>query len=79
VTRKRIEGIISNIKYWKKLLDVNPRHHSILLVDDERDIVTTIKRGLEADGFRVYGFTDPLQALQYFQDKHDKIDLVLST
>jgi DNA-binding NtrC family response regulator len=48
------------------------------LVDDERDIVNTIKRWLQADGFRVFGFADPLQALEYFRSNYDKIDLVLS-
>ena len=55
-----------------------PRHHSILLVDDELDIVNSVKRWLKADGFNVYGFTNPLQALEYFQNNYDKIDLVLS-
>ena len=55
-----------------------PGHHSILLVDDEPDIINTIKRWLQADGFRVYGFADPLQALQYFQNNCDQIDLVLA-
>jgi len=39
---------------------------SILLVDDEADIINSIKRWLQADGFKVYGFTNPLQALEYF-------------
>jgi CheY-like chemotaxis protein len=52
--------------------------YSILLVDDEQDIVNSIKRWLQADGFKVYGFTNPLQALEYFQNNYDKIDLVLS-
>lgn len=52
--------------------------HSVLLVDDELDIIKTIKWWLQADGFRVYGFADPLQALQYFQKNYDKIDLVLA-
>jgi len=47
-------------------------------VDDELDIINTIKRWLQADGFRVYGFADPLQALEYFQINYDKIDLVLA-
>jgi len=51
---------------------------SILLVDDELDIVNSVKRWLQADGFNVYGFTNPLQALEYFQNNYDKIDLVLS-
>jgi DNA-binding NtrC family response regulator len=55
-----------------------PKHHSILLVDDELDIVNSVKRWLKADGFNVYGFTNPLQALEYFQNNYDKIDLVLS-
>jgi DNA-binding NtrC family response regulator len=55
-----------------------PRHHSILLVDDELDIVNSVKRWLQADGFRVHGFANPLQALEYFQNNYDKIDLVLS-
>jgi CheY-like chemotaxis protein len=55
-----------------------PGRHSILLVDDELDIINTIKRWLQADGFRVYGFADPLQALQYFQNNCDQIDLVLA-
>ena len=55
-----------------------PGRHSVLLVDDERDIINTIKRWLEANDFRVYGFADPLQALQYFQNNCDQIDLVLA-
>jgi CheY-like chemotaxis protein len=51
---------------------------SILLVDDELDIVSSVKRWLEYDGFRVYGFANPLQALEYFQNNSDNIDLVLS-
>jgi DNA-binding response OmpR family regulator len=40
---------------------------SIVVVDDERDIVNQIKRFLEAmDGFKVYTFTDPFAALEHF-------------
>ena len=52
--------------------------HSIVLVDDELDIVNSVRRWLKADGFDVYGFTNPLQALEYFQNNYDKIDLVIS-
>jgi DNA-binding NtrC family response regulator len=48
------------------------------LVDDEQDIVNSVKRWLQADGFNVYGFTDPLQALEHFQNNSNDIDLVLS-
>lgn len=51
---------------------------SIILVDDEQDIVNSVGRWLEADGFNVYGFADPLLALEYFQNNSNDIDLVLS-
>jgi len=51
---------------------------STLLVDDEQDIVNSVKRWLQTDGFKVYGFTNPLQALEYFQNNSGDIDLVLS-
>jgi DNA-binding NtrC family response regulator len=54
------------------------KRRSILLVDDELDIIKSVKRWIEADGFNVYGFADPLQALEYFQNYFDGIDLVLS-
>jgi len=55
-----------------------PEGYSILLVDDEQDIVNSVKRWLQADGFKVYGFANPLQALEYFQNNSNIIDLVLS-
>jgi response regulator RpfG family c-di-GMP phosphodiesterase len=55
-----------------------PKGRSILLVDDEQDIVNSVKRWLQTDGFKVYGFTNPLQALEYFQNNSGDIDLVLS-
>jgi PleD family two-component response regulator len=51
---------------------------SILLVDNELDIINSIKRWLNAAGFMGHGFTDPLKALQYFEENYDEIDLVLS-
>jgi DNA-binding NtrC family response regulator len=51
---------------------------SIILVDDERDIVNSVRRWLQADGFKVFGFADPLLALEYFQNNSNGIDLVLS-
>ena len=51
---------------------------SILLVDNELDIINSIKRWLKAAGFTAHGFTDPLKALQYFEENYNEIDLVLS-
>ena len=39
----------------------------ILVVDDEPDIASSIKRGLERNGFQVDAFTDPENALSEFK------------
>jgi DNA-binding NtrC family response regulator len=54
------------------------KDRSILIVDDEIDIINSVKRWLEADGFKVHGIADPLQALEYFENNSDDIDVVLS-
>jgi DNA-binding response OmpR family regulator len=38
----------------------------VLLVDDEKDIVFVIKKGLERHGLEVDGYTDPAEALAKF-------------
>ena len=40
--------------------------HTILLVDDEEDVLYTFKTGLISQGFIVEAFTDSLQALAHF-------------
>lgn len=47
----------------------------IFLVDDERDILLTYKKGLEQNGFLVDAFNDPVQALLSF--RVDEYDLLL--
>ena len=39
----------------------------ILVVDDERDISSSIKRGLERNGFQVDAYTDPEKVLSEFK------------
>jgi DNA-binding response OmpR family regulator len=52
---------------------------SIVVVDDERDIVNQIKRFLEAmDGFKVYTFTDPFAALEHFNSECKGNHIVIS-
>jgi response regulator RpfG family c-di-GMP phosphodiesterase len=52
--------------------------NTILLLDDEFDITTALRQGLEKQGFRVFGFTDPLLALEHFQINHKQYGLVIS-
>jgi CheY-like chemotaxis protein len=51
---------------------------NILVVDDDFDIANTIKLWLQRFGFRTFEFTDPVQALEYFYEKMEDINLVLS-
>jgi two-component system response regulator VicR len=47
----------------------------ILVIDDDRDINNLFKTYLEYDGYEVYSYTDPIEALYYF--KKDEYDLIL--
>jgi DNA-binding NtrC family response regulator len=52
--------------------------HWILIVDDESDIVSIFKQALNKKGFHVFGFTDPLLALEHFQINSKQYSLVIS-
>ena len=47
----------------------------VAIVDDEQDITTVLKRGLEQNGFAVDAFNDPQAALDSF--KPDYYDLMI--
>jgi DNA-binding NtrC family response regulator len=51
---------------------------SILIVDDEFDIVTLIKASLQKHGFNTLAFTDPLLALEHFRNNSKDFALVIS-
>ena len=51
---------------------------SIVFVDDEKDIVTVFTRFLERAGFHVTGFTEPMRALDYFMQNHERISLIIT-
>jgi DNA-binding response OmpR family regulator len=48
-------------------VQANPKGR-ILVVDDELDITSVIKRGFEAAGYAVDAFNDSEQALAYFKN-----------
>ena len=52
--------------------------NSILILDDEYDIVTIIKTALEREKYSVVGFTEPLMALEHFNTNSINFDLVFS-
>jgi len=55
-----------------------PAGGSILLVDDEKDIVFLLRQMLQGLGYQVTVRTSSLEALQAFENQPDKYDLVIT-
>ncbi|MEW6603693.1 MAG: response regulator [Thermoproteota archaeon] len=55
-----------------------PPTQSILVVDDELDIVVIFRQALTKHGYTVYGFTDPALALEHFRTNAKDYALVIS-
>jgi CheY-like chemotaxis protein len=51
---------------------------SVLVLDDEFDIINPIKHSLQTIGLHVYAFTDPLLALEHFRINYKDYILVIS-
>ena len=51
---------------------------SVMVVDDEKDILTVVTKALEARGLNVVGYTDPIQALQHFADGGDSFNVIVA-
>jgi DNA-binding NtrC family response regulator len=51
---------------------------AILVLDDEFDIISVIKQGIDKQGFRVSAFTDPYLALEHFQINSELYGLVIT-
>ena len=55
-----------------------PDSHYILIVDDESDILSVVRRVLEEYGFNTCCFTKPRIALQHYMTSPNNHDLVIS-
>lgn len=51
---------------------------SVMVVDDENDILTVLTNALRARGLNVVGYTDPVLALQHFEQGGDTFDAIVS-
>jgi CheY-like chemotaxis protein len=51
---------------------------SVLLIDDDEDILTVLKRLLELKGVNTYGFTDPVLAVEHFRNNAANYDIVVT-
>ena len=59
-------------------MPINYKSKSILLVDDEPDIVNLFKDFLENGNYEVMGFTNPLEALEHYKTNWNRYGLVIS-
>jgi DNA-binding response OmpR family regulator len=59
-------------------MSTNTNNNWILALDDEFDIVHSITELLKRHGFSVYGFTEPLLALEHFKANSKDYSLVIS-
>ena len=50
-----------------RLLPSTIEKRKVLIVDDEPDITLTLRIGLEDNGFEVYTFNNPIEALSNFK------------
>lgn len=50
----------------------------ILALDDDFDVINIFRLGLEKYGLNVFGFTDPLLALEHFKINRDRYAIVVS-
>jgi len=57
---------------------LDPSSLSILIVDDNFDIVRFMERGLKEYGFNVSAFTDPVRALEDFKVNCNHYNIILS-
>jgi len=51
---------------------------SVLLIDDEPDILTILKRSLELAGMNTYGCTNPVLAVEHFRNNANSYDIVVT-
>ena len=40
----------------------------VMLVDDDKDILQTVRKGLENLGYEVHGFSDSVKALEHIEN-----------
>ena len=51
---------------------------SVLLIDDDEDILTVLKHSLKLKGMNTYGFTNPVLAVEHFRNNATNYDMVVT-
>lgn len=67
--RKKLNNLINSYvgKVRVNGIVASKPHYRILVVDNERDITSVIKKGLQSKGFEVDVFNNPIEALANFK------------
>ena len=51
---------------------------TVMVVDDDRDILTVASKGLERTGYQVHSFSDPVRALQHVEEGCKQCSVIVS-
>lgn len=61
-----------------QLPEIQQKPSSVLLIEDDEDILTTLKLSLERKGMNTYGFTNPVLAVEHFRNNAANYDIVVT-
>lgn len=51
---------------------------SVLLIDDDKDILTVLRHSLDIKGVNAFGFTNPALAVEHFKNNAANYDIVVT-
>ncbi|MBN1410660.1 MAG: PAS domain S-box protein [Spirochaetales bacterium] len=66
-----------NVPHRTEKTPDSERTGAVLIVDDEMDLLKTVKKIIEKNGFTIYCAADGLEAVSKFREHEDKIDCIL--
>jgi two-component system, cell cycle sensor histidine kinase and response regulator CckA len=73
--------VLIHMGFMKKIndnLSFTPTKCSIVIVDNNLELVNLFKEILEKNDYKVWGFTNPEIALEFIKNNHNKCNLVIS-
>ncbi len=73
--------VLIHMDFMKKIndnLSFTPTKCSIVIVDNNLELVNLFKEILEKNDYKVWGFTNPEIALEFIKNNHNKCNLVIS-
>ena len=62
----------------RQLSESQQKPSSVLLIDDDKDILTVLKHSLELKGMNTNGFTNPVLAVEHFRNNAANYDIVIT-